>query len=105
MSDWIEVKNSEEEKEEVKMWEPESMGESIQGRYIDKEESVGQFKSNLYTVKTPDGEFKFWGSMVLDNLMEKVPLSCEVKIIYQGKKPSKKGKNPWKDYKVMYKKD
>ncbi len=105
MSDWIEVKNEDEEKEQVKMWEPDAIGESIQGKYIDKEEGVGQFKSNLYTVRTQEGEIKVWGSTVLDNLMEKVPLSREVKIIFQGKKPSKTGKNPWKDYKVMYKKD
>lgn len=105
MSDWIEVKKEEEEKEQVKMWEPEAVGESIQGRFIDKEEDVGQYKSNLYTIKTQEGEeIKFWGSTVLDNLMEKVPLSCELKIIFQGKQPSKSGRNPWKDYKVMYKK-
>jgi len=100
MTDWIEVSNDDEEKEQAKMWEPDAIGESIQGKYIDKEES------NLYTIKTQKGEeIKFWGSTVLDNLLEKVPLSCEVKIIFQGKKPSKSGKNPYKDYKVMYKKD
>jgi len=104
MSDWIEVRNEEEEKEPVKMWEPDTMGEFIQGIYIDKEEDVGQFKSNLYLVKTDEGEVKFWGSTVLDSLMEKVPLSSEVRITFQGKKPSKTGKKAWKDYKVMYKK-
>lgn len=104
MSDWIEVRNEEEEKEPVKMWEPDTVGEFIQGIYIDREEDVGQFKSNLYSVKTDTGEVKFWGSTVLDSLMEKVPLSSEVRITFQGKKPSKKGKKAWKDYKVMYKK-
>ena len=105
MSEWIEVKNEEEEKEQVKMWEPEAAGDSIEGFYIDKEEDMGQFKSNLYTIKTQKAEeIKFWGSTVLDNLLDKVPLSSEVKIIFQGKQPSKNGKNFWKDYKVMYKK-
>lgn len=105
MSDWIEVKNEEEEKEQTKMWEPQAAGESIEGFYIDKEENVGQFNSNLYTIKTGKGEeVKFWGSTVLDDLIGKVPLSSEVKIIYQGKQPSKGGKKFWKDYKVMYKK-
>jgi hypothetical protein len=104
MTEWIEVKNEEEEKEQTKMWEPVAVGESIQGNYIDKEEEVGQFKSNLYTLKTEKGEIKFWGSTVLDNLMEKVPMSSEVKIIFEGTKPSKSGKKPWKDYKVLYKK-
>lgn len=105
MTDWIEVSSDDEEKEQVKMWEPDAVGESIQGKYLDKEEGVGQFKSNFYTIKTQEGEeIKFWGSTVLGNLLEKVPLSCEVKIIFQGKKPSKAGENPYKDYKVMYKK-
>ena len=105
MSDWIEVKKDEDEKEQTKMWEPEAIGESIQGIYIDKEEDVGQYKSNLYTIKNgKNEEIKFWGSTVLDDLMEKVPLSNEVKIIFQGKQPSKNGKNFWKDYKVLYKK-
>lgn len=104
MSDWIEVNKEEDVDEKVKMWEPELVGDFLQGFYIDKEEGVGQFKSNLYTLKTSDGEVKFWGSTVLDDLLVKVPLSCEVKIIYQGKKPSKNGKKFWKDFKVMYKK-
>lgn len=105
MTEWVEVKTEDKEKEQVKMWEPCAVGESIQGMYIDKEEEVGQFNSNLYTIRKQDGEeVKFWGSTVLDDLMEKVPLSHEVKIIFQGKQPSRSGKNPWKDYKVMYKK-
>jgi hypothetical protein len=103
MTDWIEVKKEEEEKEKVKFWEPEAIGESLQGKYLDKEENVGQYKSNLYTIRTDKGEeIKCWGSTVLDNLMEKVPLSSEVNITFKGKNPSKTGKNPWKDYKVMY---
>ncbi|HMK54946.1 MAG TPA: hypothetical protein VK444_09245 [Methanobacteriaceae archaeon] len=103
MSEWIEVERDTEEKEKDSMWEPEAIGESIQGIYIEKEEDVGQYKSNLYNLKTKDeGEKKFWGSTVLDELMGKVPLGHEVLIIYQGKQPSKKGKNPWKDYKVQH---
>jgi len=95
MTDWIEVSSDDEEKEQVKMWEPDAVGESIQGRYIDKEEGVGQFKSNFYTIKTQEGEeIKFWGSMVLDNLLEKVPLSCEVKIIFRVKNRRRLGRIP-----------
>jgi len=55
MTDWIEVSSDDEEKEQVKMWEPDAVGESIQGKYLDKEEGVGQFKSNFYTIKTQKG--------------------------------------------------
>jgi hypothetical protein len=105
MSEWVEVtKDEEEKKEKVNMWDPSAAGESIQGIYIDKEEDVGQYKSNMYTLKTSDGEVKFWGSTVLDNLMEKVPFSSEVRVTFQGTQPSKSGRNPWKDYRVEYRK-
>jgi hypothetical protein len=103
MSEWIDVKRDEDEKEKSVIWEPEISGDSIQGIYIEKEEEVGQFSSNLYTIKTDqDVEMKIWGSTVLDELMKKVPMGHEVRITYQGKQPSKSGKKAWKDYKVQY---
>jgi len=44
MTDWIEVSSDDEEKEQVKMWEPDAIGESIQGKYLDKEEGVVSLK-------------------------------------------------------------
>lgn len=102
MGEWKEVERDVEDKGRNNIWDPQAIGESIQGIYIEKEEDVGQYSSNLYTLKTDKGEIKFWGSTVLDELMEKVLMGYEVSIIYQGKQPSKKGKNPWKDYKVLY---
>ncbi|AIS32008.1 MULTISPECIES: hypothetical protein [Methanobacterium] len=102
MSQWKEVKRDEEEKEKTKFWEPEVIGETLQGTYIDLEENVGQFKSNLYTIRTSEGEVKVWGSTVLDGLMEKVDMGLEVRITFNGKQPSKSGKNPWKDFKLEY---
>ncbi len=103
MSEWIEVKTDEEESQDKPIiWNPISEGEFIQGIYLEKEEDVGKFKSNMYTIKNEDGEIKFWGSTVLDDLMEKVPVGREVRITYMGKQPSKSGKQPWKDYKVEY---
>jgi hypothetical protein len=102
MSEWIVVEKETEEKEKDNIWEPEAIGESIQGIYIEKEEDVGQYKSNMYCIKTEKGEKKIWGATVLDDLMVKVPLGSEVLITYQGKQPSKTGRNPWKDYKVQY---
>ena len=103
MSEWVEVTRDEEEKKEKDViWNPSAMGESIQGIYIDKEENVGQYKSNMYAIKNKDGEIKFWGSTVLDSLMEKVPFGNEVRVTFNGTQPSKNGKNQWKDYKVEY---
>ncbi|WP_321421738.1 hypothetical protein [uncultured Methanobacterium sp.] len=102
MSEWTEVKRDEDEVEKPTFWEPEAVGESLQGKYIDLEENVGKFKSNLYTIRTNEGEIKIWGSTVLDELMRKVNLNNEVRITFNGKQPSKSGKNPWKDFKVEY---
>ncbi len=102
MSQWKEVKRDEEEVEKPIFWEPEAMGESLQGTYIELEENVGQFNSKVYTIRGSDGEVKIWGSTVLDDLMKKVEIGTEVRITYNGKKPSKTGKNPWKDFKVEY---
>ncbi|MDP1552315.1 MAG: hypothetical protein Q8M06_04810 [Methanobacteriaceae archaeon] len=103
MSEWVEVKKEEEKKEEIRVWEPVTTGESVQGKYIDLEEDVGQFKSRRYTVRQEDGEIKIWGSTVLDSLMKEVPLNREVRITFNGTQPSKSGRNPWKDYKVEFK--
>lgn len=105
MSDWVEVKREDDKEENSTIWEPEVIGESIEGLYIEKEENVGQFKSNLYSIKTSDEvENKIWGSKVLDGLMENIEIGMEVRITFNGKQPSKTGKNPWKDYKVEFKK-
>jgi hypothetical protein len=103
MSQWKEVKRDEEEMEKPTFWEPAAIGETLQGKYIDLEENVGQFKSNLYTFRTSEGEMKVWGCKVLDELMKKVDMGNEVRITFNGKQPSKSGKNPWKDFKVEYK--
>jgi hypothetical protein len=103
MTGWKEVKRDEAELEKPITWEPEIIGETLQGTYIDLEENMGQYKSNLYTIKTSEGEVKVWGSKVLDELMKKVDLGLEIRITYNGKQPSKTGKNPWKDFKVEYK--
>lgn len=102
MSQWKEVKREEEQNEKPNFWEPNVVGETLQGTYIDIEEDVGQFKSKLYTIRTSEGEVKVWGSTVLDGLMEKVDLGVEVRITFKCKQPSKSGKNPWKDFKVEY---
>ena len=103
MSQWKEVKRDEDEVEKPTFWEPEAIGETLQGKYIDLEEDVGQFKSKLYTIKTSKGEIKIWGSKVLDELMKKINFGWEVRITFNGKQPSKSGKNPWKDFKVEFK--
>jgi hypothetical protein len=96
MSDWEEVTDGNENLEsefEGEIWKPEMVDEALIGKYVEIEENVGTNNdSTLYHIRTVEGElFKVWGSMVLDGLFQKVPLNTEIKLVYKGKKQSKKG--------------
>lgn len=72
---------------------------SISGQYISKQQHVGQNDSNMYTLKTDNGNIGVWGSTVLDSKFESVTVGSLVKIEALGK-PA--GKNYY-DYKVFTK--
>jgi hypothetical protein len=95
-NDWEEVKDPEES-----IWRPEAAGDEILGRYIEKERDVGPYKSTKYTLETDEGEVYVFGSTVLDRKFDDVPIGYEVKIIYQGEKPSKPPKKPFKLFQVF----
>jgi hypothetical protein len=54
---------------------------------------------------TKKGEMDVFGSTVLDNKFKDIPLGCEVKIVYQGEKPSTPPKKPFKLFQVFIRKD
>ena len=93
---WEEVKDPEDE-----IWRPEAIGDEISGKYIHKEEDVGVYHSNKYTLETDKGEVEVFGSTVLDSKFKDINLGCEVKIIYQGEKPSTPPKKPFKLFQVF----
>jgi hypothetical protein len=93
---WQEVKDSEDE-----IWRPEAIGDEISGKYIRKEDDVGIYHSTKYTLNTEKGEVDVFGSTVLDSKFKDIPLGYEVKIVYQGEKPSTPPKKPFKLFQVF----
>lgn len=71
----------------------------VEGKFVKVETEIGPNKSNMYTLATDDGEVKIWGSTVLDDKLLGVPEGTYVRIVYEGKKPSKNG-GQYHDYKV-----
>jgi hypothetical protein len=93
---WQEVKDSEDE-----IWRPEAIGDEISGKYVRKEDDVGIYHSTKYTLDTEKGEVDVFGSTVLDSKFKDIPLGYEVKIVYQGEKPSTPPKKPFKLFQVF----
>ena len=93
---WQEVKDPEDE-----IWRPEAIGDEISGKYIRKEDDVGIYHSTKYTLDTEKGEVDVFGSTVLDSKFKDIPLGYEVKIVYQGEKPSTPPKKPFKLFQVF----
>lgn len=98
-NEWEEIKDNDDV-----VWKPERIGDEISGKYIRKEEDVGVYHSNKYTLENENGEIEVFGSTVLDNKFKDVPLGHEVKIIYQGEKPSTPPKKPFKLFQVFLRK-
>lgn len=92
-SDWIEVNEGGE------AWDGK---EPIQGVYLAMKTNVGKNKSNMYVLKTEDGQIGVWGSAVLDSKFEQIEKGSEVRVEFIGLAESKSG-NEYKDYKVQYK--
>ena len=93
---WEEVKDPEDS-----IWRPEAIGDEISGIYLCKENDVGIYHSNKYTLETDNGEVDVFGSAVLDKKFDDIPIGYEVKIVYQGEKPSKPPKKPFKLFQVF----
>jgi hypothetical protein len=76
------------------------VGDSIEGVYISKKENVGVNNSNVYVLRTEEGELVgVWGSTVLDAKFEKIALDTQVAIEFIGSKMNKSGKGkPYKDF-------
>ena len=75
-------------------------GDSIEGVLMSVKEDVGVNHSNVYVLRTPEGELVgVWGSTVLDARMSVVRPGQTVAIEYLGKKAKKDGKGkPYKDF-------
>ena len=67
-----------------KYWNPKVSGEEITGTFIEKKESVGEYKSNLYRIQDGDEIINVWGKKQLDSLMDLLSLGDKIILRYVG---------------------
>lgn len=99
MSEWKEIA----EQGQVSTWTPEE-GEELEGQLTRIDKGVGANQSTVYEITMTSGEkVILWDSAVLNSKLGTVAVGSDVKIIYLGKRKSKKGPGTYKDYKVFSK--
>lgn len=65
-------------------WNPKVSDDEITGTFIEKKESVGEYKSNLYRIQDGDEIINVWGKKQLDSLMDLVSLGDNIILRYVG---------------------
>lgn len=86
------------------LWSPATVGDELEGMYVDKKTGVGSNNSNIYTIQKENGEFAaFWGSAVIDSNFLKIPLGAQVKLVYKGKTKNVKGNREFKNFDIYSK--
>lgn len=91
---------------ESQVWNPEELGigAEIMGIYRGKEENVGQWNKNRYTlaimVDDKCEEKYVYGTVDLDEKFKQIPVGYEVKIRFVKELPSRPPKKPFKKFKV-----
>jgi len=81
-------------------WMYEKDGDFIEGVLVQVQSGIGQNKSMLYSIETPEGVKNVWGAALLDSRMALVSVGSKIKITYKGKAEAVGGKNPAKIFKV-----
>lgn len=84
-------------KVEVGEWKPANPNDSIEGRYVGKDEGIGKFNSIAYHLVdslingVAAGPVTMWGSAVINQGMAGVKEGDWIKAVYTGSQPSQKG--------------
>ncbi len=82
-------------------WTHEKEGDFIEGVLLQAQKDVGEHKSMLYSIETPnDGVKNVWGATILDSRMNLVKIGSKIKITYKGLGESKSGKKAPKIFSV-----
>ena len=88
-------------------WTYELIGDTVQGVYIEHESDVGVNHSEVYTLQQENEEdpetpiiHKIFGTTDLNNKFEQIKIGDEVGITFEGSKPSKPPKKPFKMFTV-----
>lgn len=82
------------------MWTYENDGDLIEGILVLKQDDVGDNKSMMYSIETPEGVKNVLGTAILDSRMKLVNVGNKIKITYKGLGEAKSGKNAPKIFKV-----
>ena len=97
--------NNEEKWEKIEAgpsetWDFKKTPELI-GYFIEKEEGVGEFGSNVYSFKKEDGGIiGVWGNTILDSRFKNIETGEKIKIVYKGMVKSEKGRS-YNDFDVF----
>ena len=76
------------------------VGQGIEGELLEIKSNVGPNKSNIYVLKTKEGDkVGVWGSTVIDGRLDGVKIGQSIAIEYLGVTKGKTGKN-YKDFKI-----
>lgn len=74
------------------------------GVFIEVEEDVGDYDSNMYTLELRSGErVRFWGNSILDKRLSTCTFGEEIAIKFDGIKESDKTGRDYKHFKVFKK--
>lgn len=103
MDNWTEI-GSQPQSSNLDTWKPITSGDSRIGIYLSRK-NVGQMNSVLYEFRGDDGKhWSVFGCTVLDKKMQDVKFGQYLKIVFLGRKPSKRpGMNGYKDFAVYTK--
>jgi hypothetical protein len=91
--EWDKVGNSTD-----RMWNGKdsnlSIGDEITGRYVEKNEHIGDNDTTIYILEVGSERVGVWSSTVLAGRLDRIAFGKMVKLVYQGKKdsPKRKGK-------------
>lgn len=76
---------------EPNVWKPKESGESIIGVVVNKTpKDEGTGLSAKYQLENPQGMILVWGSAVLDDRMQYVPVGSKVRITFEGQTKNKR---------------
>jgi len=79
---------------ENETWKPTKKGEVLEGTYITSRAIITpNGTSKIYRVRKKDGgEVEVWGTHILDRFFGAMPIGAKVRLTYQGKLKSGKGR-------------
>ena len=101
--EWQEAKGNSVETDVIADWSKAPEGHELIGYFIDKATGLGENGSTLFVIETAEGKkVGVWGSTVLDERMNQVPVNAKTKITYLGKKNSQKGGRSYHTFEVKF---